>query len=104
MHSTTRFHSVVAFALFTALSLTACGPGTLTKASVETGAMAALTAQVGQQAPQITCPGDMAAVVGTSQVCSMPRPSGTFDVTVTVTSIDGNTAKFSVVVASTPRP
>jgi 2-methylaconitate cis-trans-isomerase PrpF len=103
MH-TNRTHAPVAFPLLAALALTACGAGTVTKANVETGAMAALTAAAGQQAPQITCASDMAAVVGTTQVCSMPRPSGTFDVTVTITSVNGADVKYSVVVASTPRP
>jgi hypothetical protein len=98
------FHFLVVLALSTALALTACGPATITKEQAQTGAMAALTASVGMPSPQITCPADMPAVVGATQVCSMPVNGATFDVTITITSVEGTNAKFSVVVASTPRP
>ena len=90
------------------LALAACSSsdesvGTLAKGTVETGAMDALTKKTGQQAPQITCPGDMPAKVGASMVCSIPLTNGVYDVTVTVTAVNGTTAQFSVEVASAPR-
>ncbi len=103
MHLTTRIVSVLA----TTLALAACSSddsvGTLAKGTVETGAMDALTKKTGQQAPQITCPGDMPAKVGASMVCSIPLTNGIYDVTVTVTAVNGTTAQFSVEVASAPR-
>ena len=104
MHLTTRIVSVLA----TTLALAACSSsdesvGTLAKGTVETGAMDPLTKKTGQQAPQITCPGDMPAKVGASMVCSIPLTNGVYDVTVTVTAVNGTTAQFSVEVASAPR-
>jgi major membrane immunogen (membrane-anchored lipoprotein) len=103
MHFTTRIVSVLA----TTLALAACSSdaseGTIAKGTVETGAMDALTKKTGQQAPQITCPGDMPAKVGASMVCSIPLSNGTYDVTVTVTAVNGTTAQFSVEVAAAPR-
>ena len=66
--------------------------------------MASLTASAGMPSPQITCPSDLRAEVGASMVCSIPLSGKTYDVTVTVTSVEGGKAKFSVVVASAPRP
>ena len=72
------------------------------KAEVEKQAMATLTAAVGQQAPQITCPGDLKAEVGATMTCSMPIDGKNVDVNVKVTSVDGSSAKFDVAVADKP--
>ena len=54
-----------------ALLLTGCSSQkTLAKSEVETQAQSALTASVGQQAPAITCPGDLDAKVGATEVTS----------------------------------
>lgn len=86
-----------------ALGLSACSP-VVAKATIESSAVAALTAKQGQQAPPITCPGDMPAVVGTKQVCAITLDGKVYDVTVTITAFDGTTATYDVEVASTPRP
>ena len=76
---------------------------TLSKSEVETQAAAALTAQVGQQSPPITCPSDLEAKVGATMVCSTQLDSATYDVTVTITAVEGTNASFDVKVADKPR-
>ena len=105
--TTAARNGAVAVALLAAVfALTSCSQTkTLSKAEVETQAAAALTAQVGQQSPPITCPGDLEAKVGVSEVCAITLDSGVYDVTITVTSLDEATdnATFDVKVATQPR-
>lgn len=93
----------VGFAVLGLLALSACGPKEVPKAEVEKQAMEVLTKTVGQQAPQITCPGNLKAEVGTAMVCSIPLEGKTYDVNVKVTAVDGSNAKFDVAVADKPR-
>lgn len=92
------------------LTLAACSSDSssttqIEKSEIEKKAMAALSAKVGKASPPITCPGNMDAVVGKKMVCAVVLDDGkTYDVTVTITSVSGTTAEFSVEVASTPRP
>ncbi len=92
--------------------LAGCGAATLSKASVEAGAMSALSAKVGSASPRITCPGDMPATVGATQTCTVPLTqaqggsagAGTYNVVVVVTAVADSTATFSVAVATMPNP
>lgn len=100
----------VCIALSAGLVLSACSDDSttsstpqLSKAEVEQKAMAALTAKTGQQAPQITCPGNLNAQVGAKMVCSIVLDAKTYDVTVTVTQVNGTTAELAVEVAGAPR-
>jgi len=87
-----------------AVALVACGGGAVPKATVETNAQQALSDMAKQQAPPVTCPGDLDGKVGASEVCAITLDGKVYDVTVKVTSVDGGTAKFDVNVASAPRP
>ena len=103
---------LVSLAVFSIVLLAGCGAATLSKATVETGAMSALSARVGSASPQIACPGDMPATVGATQTCTVPLTeaqagsagAGTYNVVVTVTAVADSTATFSVVVATMPNP
>ena len=110
MSSTSRTRrigvAVACVSVIPALMLTGCSSQkTLSKSEVESQAQSALTASVGQQAPAITCPGDLDAKVGATETCAITLDSKVYDVTVTVTSVDESTnnAKFDVQVAKTPR-
>ena len=91
-------------ALVATILLIGCGEKTFSKTDVETGSMEALSKKVGQPSPQITCPDDMKAKVGEKMICSMPINSKTYDVTITVTSLDDTIGHYDVEVATAPRP
>lgn len=73
---------------------------------------AQLTKQLGTQAPTIDCPEDLTAAVGATTTCLMRAPKGTYNVTVTVTKLDGGAAGnydmgnaiFDTKVADQPNP
>jgi hypothetical protein len=99
--------SLVTAALFTitAALLAGCSTPEISKSDLEQGAMKQLTANVGKQCPQITCPGNLKAEVGAKVVCSMPIDGKTYDVNIAVDSIDSSTktAHYAVQVADKPR-
>ncbi|MEX1210487.1 MAG: DUF4333 domain-containing protein [Candidatus Nanopelagicales bacterium] len=55
-----------------------------------------------EEMPKVTCPGELEAVMGALMTCSLIGTDGTFDVAVTVTSVDGGVASFSIAVADEP--
>jgi len=76
----------------------------LSKADIETGAMAALSAKTGKTAPHITCPWDIKAEVGATQICAIPLDGKTYDVTITVTAVDeSGKGQYTAEVAAAPR-
>lgn len=86
------------------LAVVACGEGAVKKEDVEKIAMDQLTASAGKQAPQVTCPGDLKAKVGTTMICTLPVDTKVYEVTLKVTSVEGNVTKFDITVADNPRP
>ena len=84
--------------------LAACGPGTLAADEVATKAEDALEQQVGTR-PNISCPHDLDAKVGAKTQCTLTAPgeSTKYGVTVTVTQVDGNNAKFDIKVDQQPQ-
>jgi hypothetical protein len=90
-------------AALVAVGLSGCGPAQLAKGDVEEAAQQALTASAGQESPPVTCPSDMKAEVGATQVCSITLNDKPYDVTVTVIEYANGQAKFSAEVASEPR-
>jgi ABC-type uncharacterized transport system auxiliary subunit len=74
--------------------LAGCGDPEVQKADLEKLAMKQLTATVGKECPQVTCPGNLAAKVGATMNCSMPLDGTPHDVAVKVTSVEGSTAHF----------
>lgn len=114
--TTPPFKALLSATFIIAISASACsvtttdtGTGTkpvatLSKGDIETGAMAALSAKTGKTAPQITCPGDMKAEVGATQICAIQLDGKTFDVTITVTTVDENgKGQYTAEVAAAPR-
>ena len=50
------------------------------------------------------CPGDLSGEVGASIICRTSEGEASFDVKVTVTSVEGNTVNYSMERANTPGP
>ena len=86
-----------------ALALAACGAGTLEASTVEEGAADALEEQVGIR-PEVSCPDDLEAEVGASMQCTLTAGDDPteYPVTVTVSSVEGDTANFDVEVGDAP--
>ena len=87
-----------------ALGLAGCGAGSLSAEDVATGAEDALEEEVGQR-PDVACPEDLEAEVGAETRCTLTAEGleGEYGVTVTVTSVEGDTANFDVQVDSQPQ-
>ena len=86
-----------------ALALAGCGAGTLGASTVEEGAADALEEQVGIR-PEVSCPDDLEAEVGASMQCTLTAGDDPteYPVTVTVSSVEGDTANFDVEVGDAP--
>jgi hypothetical protein len=86
-----------------ALGLAGCGAGVLGASTVEEGAADALEEQVGVR-PEVSCPDDLAAEVGATTQCTLTAGDDPteYPVTVTVTSIEGDSANFDVEVGDAP--
>ncbi len=85
-----------------ALGLAACG-SSLAADDVAEGAEDALEAEVGAR-PEVSCPEDLEAEVGAETRCTLTVPGDNeeYGVTVTVTSVEGDTTNFDVRVDEEP--
>ncbi len=91
-------------ALALLLATAACGgPGALTAEEVAARAEDSLEEQAGTR-PDITCPDELPAEVGSEMRCTLTVDGdpAEYGVTVTITSVDGDTAAFDVVVDDQP--
>ena len=70
------------------------GDDSLDRADVEKEVSSQLEAQVGQAPDDVTCPGDLAAEVGTKMTCTLTAGEDQLDVYLVVTSIDDGHVKF----------
>lgn len=95
-----------------ALALSACsvsvGTSALSASEVEQKATAALAESQGipvEEMPRLECPSDLTAEVGASIVCVIgdPTQGNTYDVTITVETVEGDDVGFDIKVADTPR-
>jgi hypothetical protein len=88
---------------FLAVGLAACGASSLAADDVAEGAEDALEAQVGTR-PNVECPDDLEAEVGAETRCtlSVDGDPEEYGVTVTVTSVEDDTANFDVQVDEEP--
>ncbi|SOE00020.1 DUF4333 domain-containing protein [Blastococcus haudaquaticus] len=88
---------------FLAVGLSACGAGSLAADDVAEGAEDALEAEVGLR-PEVSCPDELAAEVGAETRCtlSVEGDDQEYGVTVTVTSVEDDTANFDVEVDEEP--
>ena len=91
-------------ALACALAACSFGGSSLSAEDVAAGAEDALEQQIGQR-PDITCPADLAAEVGKQTRCTLTADGleGEYGVTVTITSVEGDTANFDVQVDTEPQ-
>lgn len=104
--------SVIVAAALSALALTACSVSTgslsLSSDEVEQKATAALAEGQGiplEEMPPLECPSDLPAEVGASIVCVIgdPAQGNTYDVTITVETVEGTDVGFDIKVADEPR-
>jgi hypothetical protein len=72
------------------------GGKVLDKAEVEQGASDALAKVVGKAPDSVTCPGDLDAKVGATERCTLTAGSHELGMTVTVKSVEGDTANYEV--------
>lgn len=95
-----------------ALALSACsvsvGTSALTASKVEEQATAALAESQGiplEEMPPLECPSDLPAEIGASIVCIIgdPAQGNTYDVTITVETVEGEDVGFDIKVEDTPR-
>jgi hypothetical protein len=98
-------------ATVTALMLTACtvsvGTPSLSSTEVEEKATAALAEGQGvplEEMPPIECPSDLPAEVGASIVCVIGDAAvgNTYNVTITVETVEGDDVSFDIQVADEP--
>lgn len=88
------------------LVLSACsfslGGKSMDQAEVEKKISAALKEQVGTAPDKVVCPGDLKAEKGTKMRCVLTADGTRYGVTVTVTSVKGDTVNFGIKVDDTP--
>jgi Domain of unknown function (DUF4333) len=73
------------------------GPKTVGKSDVEGQISAKMTDAAGNKPDSVSCPNDLTATVGSTLDCSMKVKGAPYGVNVTVTSIEGDQAKFDMV-------
>ena len=104
--------SVIVSAAMAALLVSACtvsvGTSSLSSTEVEEKAIAALAESQGiplEEMPPLECPSDLPAEVGASIVCVIgdPAQGNTYDVTITVETVEGEDVGFDIQVADAPR-
>ena len=103
---------MIVSAAVAALLLSACsvsvGTSSLSASQVEEKATAALAESQGiplDEMPPLECPSDLTAEVGASIVCVIgdPAQGNTYDVTITVETVNGEDVGFDIQVADAPR-
>lgn len=101
----TRAIAVGALASLPMLALAGCSTQKMVSSSeLAAQAQAALEETTGGTVPPVSCPSDIEAKVGTSTTCTITDGGQTFDVTLTITSVDEstNSVQFDVQVADEP--
>ncbi|MHB8681560.1 MAG: DUF4333 domain-containing protein [Acidimicrobiales bacterium] len=80
------------------------GPPVVAKSTVEHNVAVQLANETHQPLPNISCPGDLTAKVGTTMQCVLTAQGSTvrYGVTVTVNSVSNGTAHFSAQVGKQP--
>jgi len=90
--------------LCSVLLIAACGEEAVEKSEVEDQAKQAITQQVGQAPKEVNCPDDLKAEKGEKMTCTLVAADDSeLDVEVTVTSVEGDTARFDVQVGEEVR-
>ncbi len=73
------------------------GPHAVSKSDVASQITSKMTDAAGNKPDKVSCPGDLPAKVGAQLNCEMKVKDQTFNVNVTVTSVDGDNVKFDMV-------
>jgi Domain of unknown function (DUF4333) len=73
------------------------GAKTVSKSDVESQISQKMTDPAGNKPESVSCPDDLKAAVGAKLDCTMKIKDQTYSVNVTVTSVEGDTAKFDMV-------
>lgn len=103
---------MIVSAAVVAVLVSACsvsvGTSSLSATEVEEKATAALAESQGiplEEMPPLDCPSDLTAEVGASIVCVIgdPAQGNTYDVTITVETVEGEDVGFDIQVADAPR-
>jgi hypothetical protein len=84
---------------FSLIGIAACiaVPETVSRSSVESQISQKMTDASGNKPESVSCPDDLKPTVGAKLDCEMKIKGQTYGVNVTVTSIEGDTAKFDMV-------
>ncbi|WP_019930013.1 DUF4333 domain-containing protein [Nocardia sp. BMG111209] len=93
---------IVSTTLLTACSVSV-GGRSVDKDEVATQISNKLEQQIGKKPDSVTCPQNLQAHTGATLVCTLDDQGSKYDVTVTVTSVDGDQAKFDIQVADSPK-
>jgi hypothetical protein len=95
-----RFSRLAPLALSTVLAISgSCSAGstpTVAQADVEQSVSTELGEQAGREPEEISCPGDLEGEVGTEMTCTLRDSGEEYDVTVTVTEVDGTRVDFDI--------
>ena len=73
------------------------GPHAVSKGDVAGQITSKMTDAAGNKPDSVNCPGDLPAKVGSQLNCEMKVKNQTFNVNVTVTSVEGDNVKFDMV-------
>ncbi|GAB7144080.1 DUF4333 domain-containing protein [Mycobacterium riyadhense] len=98
----TLFVAGAAVGLMASAGACSCSIGTssshsVSKSKVISQITAKMTDAAGNKPDSVTCPGDLPAKVGAQLNCEMKVKDSTYNVNVTVTSVNGNDVKFDMV-------
>lgn len=92
--------------LSAALATGACsasvGTPQVDKSEVASQISTQLAEKIGEPPGDVTCPENLDAEVGASITCILTEQGTEYDVTATVTSVDGESANFDIKVADVP--
>ena len=75
----------------------ACSSHSVARSDVESQITAKMTDAAGNKPDTVTCPGDLPGKIGAQLNCEMQVKNVTYNVNVTVTSIDGGNVNFDMV-------
>ncbi|UGT63470.1 DUF4333 domain-containing protein [Nocardia asteroides] len=79
-----------------ACSVSIGGDPKIDEADLEKSVSQTLAEEVGQTPDSIDCPGDLTGKVGTTMRCTLNAGGDTIGLTVTVTSVEGDTVNYDV--------
>jgi hypothetical protein len=83
--------------LITGVAACSTGPKVVSKSDVANQISAKMTDAAGNKPDSVSCPDDLKAAVGATLNCEMKVKGAPYGVNVTVTSVQGDQAKFDMV-------